>query len=100
VFVNEMDVSDGGLKLVVVESGEPVKLRLPVETVVPVAAEILKRCPIEAICPRGTGNFVDPARAPQAVAKVIDGGLREGQGIRLNHWRSVSPARLGPFPFG
>jgi hypothetical protein len=78
----------------VVEAGQLVDLALPVVPILPVAANLLEKFEADAVFPCGAGNFVWPAGAGEAVAKIVDGELGEGkdEGCRLQVFCCISAA--------
>ena len=51
---------------------ESLHLQLPIEFILPIAANLAKKMKIDSILPLGTRPLVNPAGAHQAAAKVVD----------------------------
>ncbi len=74
-LMNEVDSNVIGVVAEVMEPGEALDLRFPVEVVFPIGADILQKAEIETVAPARARYFVRPAGAREAVSKIVECGL-------------------------
>src|SRR5215469_2338331 len=70
-FVNEVNSNLVVHESVVMERRDILKLSFPVEIIAPVVTDVCEELEIESILPSGAGNLINPARACEALAKVL-----------------------------
>src|SRR5215469_1632700 len=84
-FVDEMDSKPVRYESVVMKGRESLHLRLPIEFILPIAANFAEKMKIDSILERGTRSLVNPACARQTAAKVVDSsGIGKRQTKRLH----------------
>jgi hypothetical protein len=81
--MNEVNLALICLESEMVESGDPINLRLPVEMIAPVTAEIRKEVEIKSVCPIRVWDLIGPARSLQTIAQILHrrGGVRNRKSL-------------------
>ena len=62
---------------IMLERRKPLDLRLPIETISPVFADLPQKPQVYPVLPVCSRNFIRPPGSPQSITKIIHCGLRE-----------------------